>query len=254
MLTIDQIEDFDRDGFVLIEGMFSIDEVAILRRAANLAARVREHTDVAHDADGNESPLAIWSDIGADVFGMVSASPRIVNSMRALLREDVYHWHSKVMLKYPEGGGAWEWHQDYGYWYRDGCPYPRLASAMIAIDEAMKVNGCLKVMTGSHRLGRLDHANIGNQYGVEPERAEALESRLPVQFVEAKPGSALFFHCNLIHASEPNLSEFPRLAYICCYNAFSNIPILGQGHGPPIPIQLASDDAILQFARNDASE
>ena len=248
MLTIDQIEDFNRDGFVLVEGMFSIDEVAILRRAANLAARVREHTVVAHDADGNESPLAIWRDVGEDVFGMVSASPRIVNSMRAMLREEVYHWHSKVMLKYPEGGGAWEWHQDYGYWYRDGCPYPRLASAMIAIDEAMKVNGCLKVMVGSHLLGRLDHANVGNQHGVEPERAKALESRLPVQFVEAKPGSALFFHCNLIHASEPNLSEFPRLTYICCYNAFSNIPILGQGHGPPIPIQLASDDAILQFA------
>ena len=46
----------------------------------------------------------------------MSANPRIVNSMRALLREEIYHWHSKVMLKYPEGGGAWEWHQDYGYW------------------------------------------------------------------------------------------------------------------------------------------
>jgi hypothetical protein len=227
--------------------MFSTDEVNILRKAVSTASRVGEHTVVAHDAEGNESPLAIWRDIGEDVFGMVSASPRIVNSMRALLREDVYHWHSKVMLKYPEGG-AWEWHQDYGYWYRDGCPYPRLASAMITIDEAMKQNGCLKVMVGSHLMGRLDHANIGNQHGVEPKRAEALESRLPVHFVEAKPGSVLFFHCNLLHASEPNLSKLPRLAYICCYNAFSNVPILGPGHGPPIPIQLASDDAILQFA------
>lgn len=253
MLTIDQIEDFDRDGYVLAEGVFSIDEVDILRRAANLAARVREHTVVAHDAAGNESPLAIWKDIGDDVFGAVSSNPRIVNSIKSVLRDEVYHWHSKVMLKYPEGG-AWEWHQDYGYWYRDGCPYPRLASAMIAIDEAMKQNGCLKVMVGSHLLGRLDHANIGNQHGVEPKRAEALESRLPVHFVEAKPGSVLFFHCNLLHASEPNLSKLPRLAYICCYNAFSNIPILGPGHGPPIPIQLATDDAILQFARNDASE
>ena len=67
-------------------------------------------------------------------------------------------------------------------------------------------------------------------------------------YVEAKPGSVLFLHCNLLHTSEANLSKFPRLAYICCYNAFSNIPILGAGHGPPVPIQLASDDAILQFA------
>ena len=102
MLTIDQIADFDRDGFVFVEGMFSIDEVDILRKAVKSASRVREHTIVAHDADDNESPLAIWRDIGEDVFGVVSASPRIVKSIRALLREDVYHWHSKVMLKYPE--------------------------------------------------------------------------------------------------------------------------------------------------------
>ena len=248
MLTIDQIADFDRDGFVFVDGMFSIDEVDILRKAVKSASRVREHTIVAHDADDNESPLAIWRDIGEDVFGVVSASPRIVKSIRALLREDVYHWHSKVMLKYPEGGGAWEWHQDYGYWYGDGCPYPRLASAMITIDEAMNVNGCLKVMVGSHLLGRLDHGHVGNQHGAEPERAEALESMLPVHYVEAKPGSVLFLHCNLLHTSEPNLSKFPRIAYICCYNAFSNIPILGKGHGPPVPIQLAPDDAILQFA------
>ena len=167
---------------------------------------------MAHDADDDESPLAIWSDIGDDVFGVVSASPRIVNSMRALLREDVYHWHSKVMLKYPEGGGAWEWHQDYGYWYGDGCAYPRLASAMITIDEAMKVNGCLKVMVGSHLLGRLDHGHVGNQHGAEPERAEALESRLPVRYVEAKPGSVLFLHCNLLHTSEANLSIMSAIA------------------------------------------
>ena len=248
MLTTNQIADFDRDGFVLVEGMFSIDEVDVLRDAVTSASRVKEHTVVAHDAEGNESPLAIWRDIGEDVFGVVSACPRIVNSVRALLREEVYHWHSKVMLKYPEGGGAWEWHQDYGYWYRDGCAYPRMASATIAIDEAIKVNGCLKVMVGSHLLGRLDHCHVGNQYGADPERAKALESKLPVRYVEAKPGSVLFFHCNLLHTSEPNLSKLPRLAYICCYNAFSNVPILGAGHGPPVPIRLADDEAILQFA------
>ena len=109
--------------------------VDILRKAVASASRVGEHTVAAHDTDGNESPLAIWKDIGDDVFGAVSANPRIVNSIKSVLRDEVYHWHSKVMLKYPEGGGAWEWHQDYGYWYRDGCPYPRLASAMIAIDK-----------------------------------------------------------------------------------------------------------------------
>lgn len=90
----------------MIEGLFSIDETDILRKAVASAPRVGEHTVAAHDADGNESPLAIWNDLGDDVFGAVSSNPRIVNSIRSVLRDEVYHWHSKVMLKYPEGGGA----------------------------------------------------------------------------------------------------------------------------------------------------
>ena len=168
--------------------------------------------------------------------------------MRALLREEVYHWHSKVMLKVPEVGGAWEWHQDYGYWYGNGCPYPRLASAMVTVNEASKENGCLKVLVGSHLLGRLDHGICGDQHGIDSEWTTALEARLPVRYVESKPGSVLFFHCNLLHASEPNRSERPRLSYICCYNAFSNVPIIGKGHGPAVPIELSAADAILQFS------
>jgi len=69
----------------------------------------------------------------------------------------MYHWHSKVMLKEAEKGGTWEWCQDYGYWYHDGCPYSRMVSAMLALDKATRENGCLKVMVGSHLLGRLEH-------------------------------------------------------------------------------------------------
>jgi ectoine hydroxylase len=246
MTTLEQAITFDRDGFLLIDDLFAAEEVATLLAAVDEATRVTEHTFELKDTEGRASRLSLWTDIGDDLFGAVSASPRIVNVARALLREEVYHWHSKVMLKEPRQGGAWEWHQDYGYWYHDGAPYPRLLSCMVALDPATRENGCLKVLVGSHLLGRLDHGRQGSQTGADPQRIAALEQRLPVRYIEAAPGSALFFHCNLLHASEPNLSDRPRRAYICCYNAFSNIPVLGKGHGRPVPIPLVADDAILQ--------
>ena len=88
----------------------------------------------------------------------------------------------------------------------------------------------------------------GTQHGIDPARAKSLETILPVRYVQANPGSVLFFHCNLLHASEPNVSKYPRLSYICCYNALSNVPIVGTGHGPPRPIELTRDDAVLKFA------
>src|SRR5712692_3344212 len=245
-MTMEQAITFDRDGFLEVDGLFSEEEVAVLLAAVEQTTRIEAHTFELKDTDGRASRLSLWSDIGDDLFGAVSASPRIVNAVRALLREDVYHWHSKVMLKEPRQGGAWEWHQHYGYWYHDGAPYPRLLSCMIALDPATRENGCLKVLVGSHLLGRLDHGRQGSQVGADPERIAALERRLPVRYIEARPGSAIFFHCNLLHASEPNLSDRPRRAYVCCYNAFSNVPVVGKGHGRPVPIPLVPDDALLR--------
>ena len=51
------------------------------------------------------------------------------------------------MQKEPKVGGAWEWHQDYGYWYKNQFMFPdELISVMVALTEANKGNGCLQVI------------------------------------------------------------------------------------------------------------
>ncbi len=68
-------------------------------------------------------------------------------------------------------------------------------------------------------------------------------------YCEAPAGSALFFHCNTFHfVGSENLSDKHRRAYICCYNALSNVPYGKSGHGKPVPIQVSPDDSILRFA------
>jgi ectoine hydroxylase-related dioxygenase (phytanoyl-CoA dioxygenase family) len=252
MLTPEQIQAFDRDGYVLVPDVFLPREVDVLRNFSERERRGEQLFKVV-DSAGRESKLASWLDIADDAFGAVTASPRIVGVVRQLLREEVYHWHSKLSVKHPRTGGAWEWHQDYGYWYNDGCLYPRLISCMVALDPANRENGCLKVLTGSHLLGRCDHGRVASQTGADPERLAVVAERLPVHYCEAPAGSVLFFHCNTFHASEPNLSERPRRAYICCYNALSNLPYGGKGHGKPEPIPLAADDAILRYAGSPAA-
>ena len=73
------------------------------------------------DQNGKNSKLSLWFTPGNDVFGYLTRSERIVNSIAALLDSDapVCHFHSKLMQKEPKVGGAWEWHQDYGYWYKN---------------------------------------------------------------------------------------------------------------------------------------
>jgi hypothetical protein len=85
--------------------------------------------------------------------------------MESLLGDEVYHYHHKMILKEPRIGGAWTWHQDYGYWYNNGCLLPDMASCMFAVDRATKENGCLQVVRGSHHMGRIDHIKRGDQTG-----------------------------------------------------------------------------------------
>jgi len=63
----------------------------------------------------------------------VRALPRIVDAVEQLLATRL-HYHSKMILKDARTGGAWAWHQDYGYWYQNGVLFPDLVSVMTAVD------------------------------------------------------------------------------------------------------------------------
>jgi ectoine hydroxylase-related dioxygenase (phytanoyl-CoA dioxygenase family) len=45
---------------------------------------------------------------------------------------------------------------------------PQVTNCCIAIDENTAANGCMRVVRGSHRLGRLEHGVYGSQTGAEP--------------------------------------------------------------------------------------
>ena len=104
-----------------------------------------------------------------------------------LLGGPVYHYQSKLTAKEPEVGGAWEWHQDYGYWYYNGCLRPDLLSVMIALDKTDRNNGCLQIATGSHRLGRIDHTPLSpTQNEVDPKRMPHILEQVPDRVLRAR--------------------------------------------------------------------
>ena len=114
------------------------------------------------DGEGGTVRLSLWNHPGDTIYGMVARCESLVNSCEKLLEGEVYHYHTKMMLKEPRVGGAWEWHQDYGYWYDNGCLYPDLCSAMIAVDRGSRANGCLQVLRGSQRIGCIGHSLGGH--------------------------------------------------------------------------------------------
>ncbi len=253
-LTGEQIAAYHRDGFVLARAMFSAEEASIILRTAELDDRMHQAAYFRSDSTGSKTRMTVWNHPGDDVFGLFARSERIVDSMEELIGEEVYHYNSKLNAKEPFEGGAWEWHQDYGYWYASGCLFPAMATCMMALDPCTAENGCLEVLKGSHLVGRIDHGVSGKQISADQKRVEFLEKRLERVVVEQQPGDVLFFHANTLHTSSANGSAKRRWALLSCYNAASNDPVFAHHHPGYTKLHKVPDDAILKAGIKPTSE
>jgi ectoine hydroxylase len=246
-LTSAELAQYQQDGYLILRKLFDDDEMNRLLDFAKSDPALSASAYGRKDATGMETKLALWNEPGENLYGMFARSPRIVDRMEQLLGGEVYHWHMKMMLKEPRVGGAWEWHQDYGYWYHNGCLFPLLASCLIAVTPSNRENGCLQVLRGSQQMGRIDHGKTGDQTGADMERVNAALKRMELEYVECQPGDALFFDGNLLHRSDQNLSEHPRWSLICCYNAARNSPYKVTRHPEYTKLEKVGDDAIKRW-------
>ena len=223
-LSSEQVANYRRDGFVVARGMLSAEEVALVRDAIEQDASFRSGntTIVLNDDAGGATQLNLWSNPGNGTLGMLTRSRRILASMRMLLGGDVLHYHSKTLIKEPRAGGEWNWHQDYGYWYKDFFLLPTMATAYFAIDRQTAENGALTVLNGSHELGRIDHWTKGDQQGADVQRVMLARARYTEVQLSLAPGDVVFFDSLLLHNSPGNFSPRRRMSFASAFTRSDN--------------------------------
>jgi len=248
-LRVAQCEQFNQDGYLILPAFFNPEQVNRLYRFATEDEAIGKHAYGMLDSQGRASKMSLWFTPGNDPFGLMARSERIVGAVNQLLEGDteVAHYHSKLMQKEPRVGGAWEWHQDYGYWYRAQFPFPnQLISVMTALTEATPENGCLQVIKGSHHMGRLNHGHEGHQMGADQAYVDQALRLMSYEYVVLQPGDVLIFHSNILHRSEANLSDRPRWSFISAYNRTGNVPEKEKSLACITPIDVVPDTALLE--------
>ena len=247
-LTDSDIDAFNRDGYLVCRAWFTAGEIEALTSALQHDVALRQRAFGLDDGGGGTTEIALWNTPGEDSFGALARSRSLVAAAAALLRDEVYHYHSKITMKRPGTGGTWVWHQDYGYWYKNGCLTPDMLSVAIPLDPMNEANGCLELLRGSHRMGRIEHGFVGAQTGADPERVELATARLErVPFI-ADPGDVAFFHANTLHTSSTNRSDHHRNLLLVAYNARSNDPAVAHHHPSYQPLHVLDDDEITRRA------
>jgi ectoine hydroxylase len=232
-LTPQQLETYDRDGFVVLDGLFTPAEVAAMK--AELARVQQLDTDhLVREKSGDGVAKTIYrvhdaaSPTASPVFHAAARAPRLLGPAQDLLRDPaLYMHHTKCNLKTAIDGSVWAWHQDYGSWKRDGMPEARPTTALLMLDEPTEFNGCLYFIPGSHKLGNLEprfDESTGYKFWVVPkETLVDIMQRSPEPVaITGQPGTVVFFDCNLLHASGHNLSRHNRWAIYFVYNPVTN--------------------------------
>ncbi|HUD90491.1 phytanoyl-CoA dioxygenase family protein [Sphingobium sp.] len=140
-------------------------------------------------------------------------APVMADICRATLGADAYFFMDQYVVKGPEQGMAFSWHQDSGYVAGNGGPadHPPYLTCWCTLDDATVKNGTVRVVPGSHRRGLIAH-----------ERQEAtadLGVAVPEdgQAIEVAAGSIVAFSSLLLHATGTNLSDHPRRVYLAQY-------------------------------------
>lgn len=245
-LSAEQLTQYQHSGFLVVRSMFEESEIEPLRSACLADPTIGGALFALADIHGNAQELVSYTDLSDDLVGIIPRIQRMVSTAEKLSGKDLYHWHSKLSMKQPHTEGNWNWHQDFGYWYYQGCLRPDMLTATVAVDRCFSGNGCLKLAEGSHQLGRLDHCRQGQASGADPVFLQRALNKLKVIECVMDPGDVVFFHSNTLHASGPNRSGSPRTLLHCSYNAIDNTPFLtGQeSHSYSGPLQVVPDDFI----------
>ncbi|OWF40169.1 Ectoine hydroxylase [Mizuhopecten yessoensis] len=172
----DQVrQEFDQHGYIVLKGVLDKEEVSLVEKTIGGSDAITKHKFGDFVDGGRKTDTVLWKHPGNDVTGMVSRSEKVAGIAEQLLGGEVYHYHTKLMLKEGGRGAKHAWHQDYSYWYWNGCLFPDMLTVFIPLDDCRKENSCLQILRGSHKCGRIHHKTVGEQNGCDVERIEELK-------------------------------------------------------------------------------
>jgi hypothetical protein len=234
LISEGQWDGYERDGYLKLGKVLSDADLEALRTRVDDIMLGKARIDYDHMLMQLDSTTGAYNDAGPQTLGWKGATlnyrkiqeleydPQFLAYMqRPLFREVCEHVYGPdapiaayraMFMNKPARQGTWlPWHQD--RWIAlDRDP---LASVWTALDPATIANGCVQVITGSHKLGLVNPQHPSGFLTEEQTRRNAPAEK--IAYMELKAGEAVLLHNWLLHASDVNRTGVPRRAFSVCY-------------------------------------
>ena len=248
------IEDFDRDGFIVLENVFDTEEVERMKFTANemrdfpqsLAAET-----VINERDSGAVRSVFAPHRQSEEFDMIARDERLAGLARFLLADDVYIHQARLNYKPAFKGKEFYWHSDFETWHaEDGMPRMRALSMSVMLTDNHPQAGPVMFVPGSQNkfiacVGETPEDNYKSS--LKRQETGIPDKDSIVKMVEEggivapapKAGSVVIFDCNTLHASNGNITPFERMNAFFVFNAWSNRLDKPFGASQPRPEHIA---------------
>ncbi len=204
MLSETQLAQYESDGVVFPIEVLADDEVLSFRGELESLANSSE--------DGSIKRLDRLH-LSFDWARRLVTNKELLDAIESVLGRDILVYGTLVLSKPPRDSSYSSWHQDSFY---SGLHLSPSTSAWIALTPSHPANGCMRVIPGSHKLGLLNHVNVSdpNLLNRRGEQIDKAVDESQARDVRLSPGEMSLHHSNIVHGSNPNTSDEPRIGFI----------------------------------------
>ena len=236
-LSETELARYERDGFLVFNNF--LDQETVKRFRDDLRAYENDDSILRSEGTITEpGKQEIRSIFGihelSDRFDRLTRESRLLDMVHQLLGSDAYIHQSRINFKPGFHGKGFDWHSDFETWHaEDGMPRMRAVSFSIALTDNTPFNGPLMLIPGSHKMfvpcvGRTPEDNYQSslkkqELGVPNEQdLQKMADQYGIQAPTGPAGSLIIFECNTLHASNANMSPWPRSNLFFVYNSVEN--------------------------------
>ncbi|MBW3227695.1 ectoine hydroxylase [Marinobacter adhaerens] len=236
-LSETELAQYERDGFLVFDSF--LDQATVRQFREDLRGYEDDESILRSEGTITEpGKQEIRSIFGihelSDRFDRLTRDPRILAMVRQLLGSEAYIHQSRINFKPGFHGKGFDWHSDFETWHaEDGMPRMRAVSFSIALTDNTPFNGPLMLIPGSHKtfvpcVGRTPEDNYQSslkkqELGVPNNRdLAAMADDYGIKAPTGPAGSLIIFECNTLHASNANMSPWPRSNLFFVYNSVEN--------------------------------
>jgi non-haem Fe2+, alpha-ketoglutarate-dependent halogenase len=218
LLTQAQIEQYRRDGYVFPIRVMSESDAADCRR--RLEAFEASTGGPLHGGLRHKTHLLF------KYLGDLVHHDRILDAVEDLYGPDLFCWTTNFFIKEAATPSFVSWHQDSTYW---GLSSPDVVTAWVAFTPAVKANGAMEFIPGTHLLDQIPHRDTFHRDNLLSRGQEVMvdvDARKAVT-IELAPGEMSLHHVRLVHGSPPNPSSDRRIGIAIRYIPTHVRPIAG---------------------------